>query len=161
MKIEYIVSILGILLLALAGQKALSQSPQNFLNIPTGSKVVFIKNITIPANEVSVPIGSYKDSAVTECTLTMAASDGAERMIPSGTKFEVIDTMQAFNSRSDLLLKSNSIRALSCSSINKGVNTSNIMSETDSKFTRTNQAQKAMSGKIKFEFPKGPKLVVD
>jgi hypothetical protein len=139
-----------------------THTPDIFLNTPAGTKITFIKDFKIPPNEMSVMVGKYtKGNMITECSLNMIAYDSGLRMIPAGTKFEVKDTAFDYQNKAHVVLKSNSIRSIDCSTYKNMSGSSWLPSENDMPYTKYSEAKAALGNKVKVEISSSPKLIKD
>ncbi|MDJ0624919.1 MAG: hypothetical protein QNJ31_00950 [Candidatus Caenarcaniphilales bacterium] len=136
--------------------------PQNLMTVPTRSKVHFIEDFIIPANESSILIGSNKEGEyLTECRLNLSSFKTSIRKIPAGTEFDILDTRQEFGLRVDLLLDSTNLRAVSCNTYKPIGDSQNVYSESDFQFTDLFQAIDAMDGKVELKINDEPMLITN
>lgn len=150
------------LVLLFGAAASLAQAGNSLYNVPTGSKVIFTQDFVIPPNEKEVNIGKFSHGGmVTECTLYMKTYDNSIRKIPKNTTFKVLDTRYEFNKRVDLLIESQSLKAVGCTTIRPLSDPMQYLSEDDTAETRISEAQRALVGKVRLEINKEPKLIID
>jgi hypothetical protein len=134
--------------------------PNTLVDMPKSSKLVFKRDLVIPANQHEVLLGSTGGGHKTECTLKLNNASNALRMIPKGTKFEIADTKIGYGQSTDLMVISNSINALSCVTYSSS-EPSQLMSTDQFQSTSYHQASRASGGVIKIEVNNQPELIVN
>lgn len=137
-----------------------AQASQNLLHVPNGSKIIFKQDITIPPAETSVLIGKTNDGYLTECHLYLKAFDNSIRKISKGTEYSIKDTREGYGNRVDLLIESNSLNSIACTT-QKAWRNDQPIPENYLAYTSLNQAKRALGAKVELKMNEEPKIIKD